>query len=83
MRVDPACVAFPCLIACAAAIDDAIQIQPKVMDTRWKESARLWGVLVGHPGVGKSPALNKAIEPCRSRVPWGGSRTAFPEKDAG
>jgi hypothetical protein len=65
MGVDPACIAFPCLIACAAAIDDAIQIQPKVMDTRWKESARPWGVLVGHPGVGKSPALNKAIEPCR------------------
>ena len=65
MGVDPACIAFPCLIACAAAIHDTIQIQPKVKDTRWKESARLWGALVGHPGVGKTPALNKAIEPCR------------------
>jgi Protein of unknown function (DUF3987) len=65
MGVEPACIAVPCLIVCAAAIHDAIKIQPKTKDTRWTESARLWAALVGEPGVGKSPALGKAVEPCR------------------
>lgn len=63
MGVDPAMIAIPCLIACAAAIDDDIRIQPKAEDTEWTESARLWGAAVGEPGVMKTPSLNKAVKP--------------------
>jgi hypothetical protein len=66
MGVDPAMIAVSCLIACAAAIDDAIQIQPKAEDTEWTESARLWGAAVGEPGVMKTPSLNKAVKPLQS-----------------
>lgn len=65
MGVDAAAIVLPCLVICAAAIDDGIKIQPKVKDTRWKESARLWGAVSGDPGVGKSPALNSALEPAQ------------------
>jgi hypothetical protein len=63
MGVDPAMIAIPCLIACAAAIDDGIRIQPKAEDTEWTESARLWGAAIGEPGVMKTPSLNKAVKP--------------------
>ncbi len=63
MGVDPAMIAIPCLIACAAAIDDEIRIQPKAEDTEWTESARLWGAAIGEPGVMKTPSLNKAVKP--------------------
>jgi hypothetical protein len=65
LGVEPSAIVLPCIIACAAAIHDSIQIQPKERDTRWKESARLWGGVVGEPGVGKTPAINKAVEPSR------------------
>jgi hypothetical protein len=56
-------IAIPCLITCAAAIDDGIRIQPKAEDTEWTESARLWGAAIGEPGVMKTPSLNKAVKP--------------------
>jgi len=66
MGVDPAMIAIPCLIVCAAAIDDGIRIQPKAEDTEWTESARLWGAAIGEPGVMKTPSLNKAVKPLQS-----------------
>jgi hypothetical protein len=66
MGVDPAMIAIPCLITCAAAIDDEIRIQPKAEDTEWTESARLWGAAIGEPGVMKTPSLNKAVKPLQS-----------------
>jgi hypothetical protein len=63
MGVDPAMLAIPCLITCAAAIDDGILIQPKTEDTEWTESARLWGAAIGEPGVMKTPSLTKAVKP--------------------
>ena len=75
LGIEPAAVAMPSLNACAAAIDDGIEIQPKVHDTRWTESARLWLALVGDPGAGKTPSINKAVEPCRHiEDEWRGRR---------
>jgi hypothetical protein len=66
MGVDPAMIAIPCLVTCAAAIDDGIRIQPKAEDTEWTESARLWGAAIGEPGVMKTPSLNKAVKPLQA-----------------
>jgi hypothetical protein len=63
--VDPAMVAIPALVVCAAALDDGIQIQPKVHDTGWTESARLWVTQIGEPGTKKTPAQNAAVRPVR------------------
>jgi hypothetical protein len=63
--VDPAMVAIPTLAVCAAALPDGFTIQPKVNDTRWTESARLWFAMVAAPGSKKTPAINTATSALR------------------
>lgn len=59
--VDPAMIAMPAIVSCAAALHDGIEIQPKRHETGWRESARLWCAVVGNPSVRKSPSLKRAI----------------------
>lgn len=63
--VDPAMVAIPALVACAAALHDDIRIQPKRHETGWTESARLWCAVVGAPSVKKSPSIKRATRRLR------------------
>lgn len=63
--VDPALVAFPALVACAAALHDDVKIQPKRHETGWKESARLWCAVVGAPSVRKTPAMMRGTSRLR------------------
>ena len=63
--VDPALVAMPALVACAAALHDDIKIQPKRHETGWKESARLWCAMVGAPSVRKTPAIMRGTSRLR------------------
>lgn len=63
--VDPAMVAIPALVACAAALHDDVRIQPKRYETGWTESARLWCAVVGNPSVKKSPAIRRATRRLR------------------
>lgn len=63
--VDPALVAMPALVACAAALHDDIKIQPKRHETGWKESARLWCAVVGAPSVRKTPAIMRGTSRLR------------------
>lgn len=51
---------------CAAAIPDHVRVQVKQHDGRWRESARLWTVLVGLPSSKKSPIMNAAVGPLRN-----------------
>lgn len=62
---DPAAVALACVAACAAALDDRIQIQPKRRDVFWTENPRLWFGLVGRPSTKKTPILSAALGPLR------------------
>ena len=52
--------AWGALAACSGAIGNSRIVQ---INTEWQETALLWVVLVGAPGTGKTPALNKAIAP--------------------
>lgn len=61
MGVTPGMIALPSIVACAAAIHDGIELQPKRFETGWRESARLWCAVVGSPSVRKSPSLRRAI----------------------
>ena len=63
--VDPAMVAIPALVSCAAALHDDVKIQPKRYETGWTESARLWCAIVGTPSVKKSPAIRRATKRLR------------------
>lgn len=63
--VDPAMVAMPALVACAAALHDDVKIQPKRHETGWTESARLWCAIVGSPSVKKSPAIRRGTKRLR------------------
>jgi hypothetical protein len=64
--IDPGSIAMMCLVVCASVIHDDIQIAVKRADTGWKESARLWLMLVGDPSVKKSPAIKQAVEPVKA-----------------
>lgn len=63
--VDPAMIAMPALVSCAAALHDDIKLQPKRHETGWTESARLWCAIVGSPSVKKSPAIKRATKRLR------------------
>jgi len=63
--VEPAMVAIPALVSCAAALHDGVRIQPKRHETGWTESARLWCAIVGTPSVKKSPAIRRATKRLR------------------
>jgi len=66
MGADPGGIAVACLVACAAAIPDEVQIRVKVHDDNWTESARLWAALVGLPSTKKTPIISAATAPlCR------------------
>jgi hypothetical protein len=65
LAVSPAMIAIPALVACASAIHDGIEVQPKRYETSWRESARLWCAVVGPPSVRKSPSLKRATSRLR------------------
>lgn len=58
----PEVMALSMLVACAAACDDRFQVQPRANEPGWRESARLWGVVVGDPSSKKTPAMKLAMK---------------------
>ncbi len=52
------------MVALGSVLGRKVCIRPKQFDS-WYEAANLWGVIVGSPGVLKSPALNEALRPLR------------------
>jgi len=63
LGVDPAMIAMPALVACAAVLDDRHKVQVRQHDQQFVQSARLWVALIEEPGGKKTPALHAAIEP--------------------
>ena len=62
MGCPPDFVAIPAMIALAAVLGRKIAIRPQRY-TDWAEVPNLWGLIVGRPGVLKSPALRQALAP--------------------
>jgi hypothetical protein len=56
-------VALAAIVACSAVIHESWLIQPKRRDWDWTQGARLWGAIVGRPGVLKSPIIRAATKP--------------------
>lgn len=63
LGVDPAMIGIPALAVAAAALDDRFQLQPRVHDIEWQESARLWVAIVEESGGRKTPAARAAMDP--------------------
>jgi hypothetical protein len=49
------------MVAAASVIDDRYKLLVN-RGTDWKESARLWAVLIGSPSAGKSPSMRAATD---------------------
>ena len=57
-------VAAPAIVALSSVIGRTVGIYPKRQDD-WLCIPNLWGVVIGRPGVLKSPALAEALKPLR------------------
>lgn len=62
MQCPPDFTAVGVMVALSSVIGCKACIQPKKHDD-WQVTPNLWGVVVGRPGVMKSPALSAAIKP--------------------
>ena len=62
MQVPPEFAAVPAMIAAGSVIGNRIAIRPKARDD-WQEVPNLWGMIVGRPGVLKSPTTGQAMRP--------------------
>lgn len=57
-------LAPPMVVAAGMLMGRKVSIRPKERDD-WHEYPNLWAIVVGHPGMMKSPALNEALKPLR------------------
>jgi len=57
---DPSGLAMSALAACSAAISDAIKLKPKQHE-EYRESGRIWVMLIGPPSARKTPTINRAV----------------------
>lgn len=64
MQCPPDFVALPLMVSAGSVIGSKIGIRPRSFDT-WTEYPNVWGMIVGRPGVMKSPAVSEALRPLR------------------
>lgn len=62
MCCPPDFVAVPLLVAAASLVARHIGIRPQ-QRTDWIERGNLWALIVGRPGIMKSPAMSQALAP--------------------
>lgn len=62
MRCPPDFVAVPLLVAAASLVARHVGIRPQ-RQTDWIERGNLWALIVGRPGLMKSPAMAQALAP--------------------
>ena len=65
MQCPPDFVAVSVMVGLAATIGRQVAIRPKRADG-WTEYANLWGLVIGRPGVMKSPAMGEALKPLKT-----------------
>ncbi len=62
MHCPPDFVAVPLLVAGASLVARHVGIRPQ-RRTDWTERGNLWALIVGRPGIMKSPAMSQALAP--------------------
>ncbi len=81
MQCPPDFPAVAALAAISSVIGARCAIQPKTKDD-WQVVPNLWAMVVGRPGVKKSPALNEALKPlnrlqAEAQTIWEEARTEW------
>ncbi|MFO1102478.1 MAG: YfjI family protein [Methylocystis sp.] len=64
MQCPPDFVGVSAIVALGAVLGRKVAIRPQ-LKTDWFEVPNLWGMLIGRPGVMKSPAMSEALKPLR------------------
>ena len=62
MNCPPDFVAVPLIVAAASLVARHVGIRPQAR-TDWIERGNLWALIVGRPGIMKSPAMAQALAP--------------------
>ncbi len=62
MNCPPDFVAVPLIVAAASLVARHVRIRPQAR-TDWTEPGNLWALIVGRPGIMKSPAMAQALAP--------------------
>jgi putative DNA primase/helicase len=62
MQCPPDFTAVAALVAASSLIGARAVVQPKARDD-WQVAPNMWGMVIGRPGVMKSPALSEALRP--------------------
>ena len=62
LQCPPDYPAIAAMVALASIVGRRVGIRPKRFDD-WTVIGNLWGVIIGRPGLLKSPALNEALKP--------------------
>ncbi len=62
MNCPPDFVAVPLMVAAASLVARHVGIKPQAR-TDWLERGNLWALIVGRPGLMKSPAMSQALAP--------------------
>ena len=62
MQCPPDYVAVPALVGASMLVARRVSIMAQAR-TDWRERANLWALIVGRPGVMKSPAMQQALHP--------------------
>lgn len=74
MQCPPDFVALPMIVGASMLAARVARIRPRRRDD-WSEPANLWGLIVGRPGVMKTPAMRAALGPLEELET--AARTAF------
>ncbi|GJE02165.1 YfjI family protein [Methylobacterium isbiliense] len=64
MQCPPDFPAVAAIVALGSVLGRQIAIRPKTKDA-WKEMPNLWGMVVGRPGMMKTPAMREALRPLK------------------
>lgn len=67
MSAPPDFIAIPLLLSVSAVIGRKIAIRPQA-NTDWTETPNTWGMIIGRPGVMKSPSIGAALRPLKRLI---------------
>lgn len=62
MQCPPEFAAVGAMVALSSLVGARVVVQPKERDD-WRVTPNLWGMVIGRPGVMKSPALSEVLRP--------------------
>jgi hypothetical protein len=63
MQTPPDYAAATAVSTLAGCVNRRVFVQPRAHDTSWRKPCNLWGAIIGHPGLLKSPVMEAVARP--------------------